>query len=130
MASVTLPIWLTLRSKPSEWVGQGVRVSQRVRIFKQHHGAPRTVASLGLNGLLDTLNVGDGQVVADDLDVGVGGEVAPGLPVVLVEGVLDGDDAVLLDVAEVDLGKLLAGDPLGGVGVGVLELQVVLAAVR
>lgn len=90
----------------------------------------RTVAGLGVNGLLDTLDVGDGQVITDNLDVSVGGEVGPSLPVVLVEGVLDGDDVVLLDVAEVDLGELLAGDPLGGVGVGVLEGQVVLAAVQ
>lgn len=53
--------------------------------------------------------------------------MGPGLPVVLVEGVLDGNDRVLLDVAHVEISQLNTGDPLGGVGVGVFEVQVVLA---
>ena len=47
-----------------------------------------TVARLLLDGGLDALNVGDGEVVADDLVLGVRGQVSPRLPVVLVEGVL------------------------------------------
>ena len=86
-----------------------------------------TVASLLLDGSLDTERVGDGQVITDDLDTGVLGEVAPGLPVVLVEGVLNGDNGVVLDVGEVEIGELDTGDPLGWVGVGVLEVEVVLA---
>lgn len=62
------------------------------------------------------------------MDVRVGSEVAPRLPIVLVERILDRDDAVLLDVAEVNFRQLLAGDPLGGVRLGVLEVEVVLAA--
>lgn len=55
------------------------------------------------------------------LDLGVLGEVAPRLPVVLVERVLDRDDVVLLDELVVELGELLAREPLGRVRVGVLE---------
>ena len=53
--------------------------------------------------------------------------MGPSLPVILVEGVLDRHDRVLLDVAEVEVGELLARDPLGRVRVGVLEVEVVLA---
>ena len=53
--------------------------------------------------------------------------MSPRLPVVLVEGVLDRDDGVLLDVAEVEVGELDTRDPLGRVRVGVLEVEVVLA---
>ena len=53
--------------------------------------------------------------------------MSPRLPVVLVEGVLDRDDGVLLDVAEVEVRELDTRDPLRGVRVGVLEVEVVLA---
>jgi hypothetical protein len=46
--------------------------------------------------------------------------VGPSLPIVLGEGVLDGTDVVLLAVRVVESGELLTGEPLGGVGVGVL----------
>jgi hypothetical protein len=49
--------------------------------------------------------------------------VRPCLPVVLVEGVLDRADVVLLDVAVVEVGELFAGEPLGGVRVGVLTVS-------
>lgn len=87
------------------------------------------VASLGLDGLLDELGVGDGKVIADNLEVGGLVEVAPGLPVVLSEGVLDGDNGVLGSELLVLVGKLLVGDPLALVGVGVLEVKVVLLLV-
>jgi hypothetical protein len=105
----------------------------------------QTVASLLLDGGLDPLGVGDGQVVTDNLDLGVLGHVGPSLPVVLVEGVLmnntvstllcldqmrriiqtylDGDDGVLLDEASVKLSELNTGQPLGLVRVGVLEAE-------
>lgn len=85
------------------------------------------VARLELDGLLDAERVGDRQVVTDDLEVGGLVEVAPGLPVVLSEGVLDGDDGVLAGQRLVQVGQLLVGEPLGGVALGVLEVQVVLA---
>ncbi len=55
------------------------------------------------------------------------GEVCPSLPVILVEGVFDRDDGVLFDVTEVEVRELLSGNPLGGVGVGVLEVKIVLS---
>ena len=53
--------------------------------------------------------------------------MAPSLPIILVEGILDGDDRVFLDVGEVEISELGARNPLLGVGVGVLEVKVVLA---
>lgn len=55
------------------------------------------------------------------------GEVGPCLPIILVEGVLNRNNRVLLDIAEVQVGKFGTGDPLARVGVGVLEIQVVFA---
>lgn len=49
--------------------------------------------------------------------------MSPSVKVILVEGVLDGADVVLLGVAVVERGELLTGEPLGRVGVGVLENQ-------
>lgn len=48
----------------------------------------QSVTSRLLDGGLDPGGIGHGQVVTDDLDLRVLGEVRPGLPVVLVEGVL------------------------------------------
>jgi hypothetical protein len=84
-----------------------------------------TVASFLLNGSLDTEGISDGKVVTDDLDATIGGEVSPSLPIVLVEGILNGDDGVLLDVADVEVSELDASEPLRGVGVGVLEVEIV-----
>jgi len=105
------------------------------------------VARLEINGLLDTEGVGDSQVVTrstlvstiwfrenrvsipNNLEVRGLVEVAPGLPVVLSEGVLDADNGILASKRLVEVGKLLVGEPLGGVAVGVLEVQVVLLGV-
>ena len=86
-----------------------------------------TVAGLLLDGGLDTEGVGHGQVVTNDLDAAVGGEVRPRLPVILVEGVFDRDDGVLFDVTKVEVRELLSGNPLGRVGVGVLEVKIILS---
>ena len=86
-----------------------------------------TVAGLLLDSGLDTERVGNSQVITDDLNAALAGEVGPSFPVILIEGILDGDDGVLGDVAQVEISKLLARDPLGGVGVGVLEVKIVLA---
>ena len=53
--------------------------------------------------------------------------MGPRLPVILIEGVLNRDDGVLLDVAEVEVGELNTRDPLGWIRVRVLEVEVVLA---
>lgn len=87
------------------------------------------VARLELNGLLDAQGVGDSQVITDNLEVRGLVEVGPGLPVVLSEGVLDGDNGVLLGQGLVEVGELLVGEPLGGVAVGVLEVKVVLLGI-
>jgi hypothetical protein len=87
------------------------------------------VAGLELNGLLNAQRVGDSQVITDDLEVGGLVEVAPGLPVVLSEGVLDGDNGVLGSEGLVEVGKLLVGEPLGGVALGILEVKIVLLGI-
>ena len=53
--------------------------------------------------------------------------MSPRLPVVLVERIFNGNNRVFLDEAQVDIGEFLASDPFGGVGVRVLEVEVVLA---
>lgn len=49
--------------------------------------------------------------------------MGPSIPVVLGEGVLDGADVVLLDIAVVKGSELLTGEPFGGVRVGVLRIS-------
>jgi hypothetical protein len=88
------------------------------------------VASLGLDGLLDERGVGDSQVITDNLLVVDLTEVSPGLPVILSEGVLDGDNGVLGSELLVLVGELLVGNPLLGVGLGVLEVKIVLLGVN
>jgi hypothetical protein len=61
------------------------------------------------------------RTISDNLGLTRGGELAPSLPVILVEGVLDGDDGVLGDQVVVVLAELFTGQPLGGVRVGVLS---------
>src|SRR5690242_15417079 len=85
-----------------------------------------SVAGLLLDGLLNELRVGDCQVITNDLEVRGLEEVRPGLPVVLSEGVLDGDNGVLLGERLVELSELLVGEPLALVALGVLEVEVVL----
>jgi len=87
------------------------------------------IASLLLNGSLDTERVGDSEVVSDDLNATIGGEMGPSFPIILVEGVLDRDDGVLLNVADVEVGELDTSEPLRGIGIGVLKVEIVLALV-
>lgn len=63
----------------------------------------------------------DQRTITDNLGVTRGSELAPRLPIILVEGVLDGDDGVLGGQVVVVLGELFTGQPLGGVRVGVLR---------
>lgn len=84
MDSVMVPIWLTLSNRPLHAffsIALCVCVNTG-RVSRRKTGAR-----------LDALRVGDGQIVADDLDARVGGEVRPRFPVVLVERVLDRDCA-------------------------------------
>jgi hypothetical protein len=61
------------------------------------------------------------HTITDNLDLATSGELGPRLPVVLVEGVLDGNDGVLGDQVVVVLTELFTSQPLGGVRVGVLR---------
>jgi hypothetical protein len=88
----------------------------------QPHLKEESVARLLLDGSLDSLGVGDQKVVTDDLNLGGGVVVGPSLEVVLVKGVLDGADVVLLGQLVVVVGELGTGEVLGRVGVGVLPL--------
>ena len=83
------------------------------------------VACLFLDGGLDTEGVGDSEVVTDNLDPTVGVEVTPSFPIILVEGILDGDDGVLRNVAHVEFCELDTSQPLRGVGVWILEVQII-----
>lgn len=100
------------------------------------------VAGLELDGLLDAEGVGDGQVVTNLVSCdtvksrGVGNspnnlevrgleEVAPSLPVVLSERILNADNGILLGEVLVQVGKLLVGEPLLRVALRVLEVEVV-----
>ena len=56
-------------------------------------------------------------------------EVAPSLPIILCEWVLDGDNWVLAGELLVLVGELLVGNPLALVTFGVLEVQVVLLGI-
>lgn len=52
--------------------------------------------------------------------------MGPCLPVILVEGVLNRDDVVFLNVSLVNIGELSAGEGLGLVRVGVLLISMTL----
>lgn len=51
--------------------------------------------------------------------------MSPSTPVILVEGVFNRDDVVLLGVRDVEVGKFDSGEPFRGVGVGVLEAEMI-----
>lgn len=57
----------------------------------------QAVAGLLLNGSLDTLGIGDSQIIADNLNGGVGGDIGPGIPMILVEGIFNGHNGEVLD---------------------------------
>lgn len=84
------------------------------------------VSRLLVNGSLDSDGVGDSQIITDNLDVGGGDKVRPGGPVILSEGILERSNGVLGDELGVVSSKLLTSLPQRLVGVGVLEVKVVL----
>ena len=75
--------------------------------------------------LLAVTNNFQGDYIPNNLEVGGLEEVAPGLPVILSEGVLNADNGVLGGKRFVQVGELLIGEPLALVGLGVLEVEVV-----
>ena len=86
-----------------------------------------TVAGFFLDSGLDTKGVCDSEVVTDNLNATLGGEMGPSLPIVLVKGVLDGDDGVLVNVAQVEVCELFTGKPILGVGIGILKVEIIFA---
>lgn len=75
------------------------------------------VAALLFESDGDTVDVGDGKIITDDLcslTFELAGERGPGFEVVLFEGILNGDDGEVGGPAEVDLFELLRGDEGGG----------------
>ena len=66
------------------------------------------VASFLVNTSLDSGWVSDQQIITDNLGVFTNtlGEVNVALPVVLIEGVLNGNNRVVIDKSTVDIGQL------------------------
>lgn len=52
----------------------------------------QAVAGFLSDALGDTFGVGDREIVSNHLDAGAGCEFAPCLPVILVKGILDGNN--------------------------------------
>jgi hypothetical protein len=61
------------------------------------------IACLLLDCRLDTYRIGDRQIIANDLDAALFGEMRPGFPVILVEGILDGDNGVFLGQCDIQV---------------------------
>ena len=55
------------------------------------------VAGLLLDSGGDPLGIGDQEIISHDLDLCAGGQLCVSLPVILVKGVLNTDDRVVLD---------------------------------
>ena len=85
------------------------------------------VAELVVNGLLNTAGIGDEEIITDNLDLltKLRSDLLPALKVILLEGILDGDDGVLGNELLVDVKELVLRDHLGAVVVGLLEVEVV-----
>ena len=76
-----------------------------VRLDRLRHAADlvdlekKAVAGLLIDSGGDPLGVGDKEVVTYDLDLSAGGQLGVALPVILVEGILNTDNRVVLDEA-------------------------------
>ena len=55
------------------------------------------VAGFGFDGGLNSLGVGDGEIITDELNLRGAHEVGPRRPIILIEGVFDGNDRVFRD---------------------------------
>ena len=85
------------------------------------------VAELVVNSLLNTAGIGDEEIITDNLDLltKLRSDLLPALKVILLEGILDGDDGVLGNELLVDVKELVLRDHLGAVVVGLLEVEIV-----
>ena len=109
-----VPIWLIY---PESAVRQPASIRESIRADLEE----QSIAGLLLNGSLDSHRVGDGQIITDNLDLGLLGQSGPSLPVVLVKGVLDRADIVLLSERVEHVGELNSSDGFALVRVGVLR---------
>merc|ERR1740128_264042 len=74
-----------------------------------------------------TFGIRHRDIISNNLDAGFGSEFSPRVPVVLIEGIFDGNDGKFFDELLVEIGQLLVFDESGGVWRGILEVQVVFA---
>lgn len=98
-----------------------------------------TVASLLLDGHINTLGVGNSEIISDNLNIGAGGQFGVRVKVILVKGILNRHDwgikeldkhthtRILFDKAAVEVGKLGAREPGLWLAVGILEIKIILA---
>lgn len=87
------------------------------------------IARLLLDGSLDSLFVGDEEVIADDLYLGAEafGDEIPSFPVVLIEGIFNWDDGIFGCVLLIDSVELLVGYMRHWLGqLLILEVQIIL----
>merc|ERR1719259_81642 len=100
VSSVSPDLWDTMVPHPfflaSRWA---LMLSDRADLVDLEEEA---VAGLLVDGRLDASGVGDGQVVSDDLDLRGRSHARPVGPVVLVEGILNGDNGEALAEVEVE----------------------------
>ena len=85
------------------------------------------ITGLLLDSSLDTTRISHCQIITNNLNAALAGEVSPGLPVILIKGVLNGNNEIFLDITQIKVSEFNTRDPLGRVGVRVLEVQIVLA---
>jgi len=84
-----------------------------------------TIARLLLNGSLDPQWVRHRQIITNDLDSARLREMRPSLPIVLLKRILNADNGVLLNIAQIQISQFDTRDPLSRVRVGILEVEVV-----
>ena len=79
-----------------------------------------------LNGLLDLNGVGDGEVVANNLNLlsDLAADLGPVVPIVLVKGILNGDDGVLVAKLLVEGNHLITSEHEASILVGASGLEV------
>lgn len=86
-----------------------------------------SIASLLFDGLFDSAWVGDEEIISDNLDVLSNEGVHLGIssPVILIEGIFNGDNGVLLDESLIELSELSIVELVLSVIVLGLEVEVV-----
>lgn len=114
--SEIVPIWLIFNKRPLQAV-----FSMAVLIRKGLVTVKSVTGKISVSGRSRSTSRSATRTITDNLDLAASGELGPSLPVVLVEGVFDGDNGVLGNQVVVVLTEFFTGQPLGGVRVGVLR---------